>query len=115
MNGENRKLHDTKRNENEAHRHRNSYLFPLGCHSYNSADKCCYEHTPGLNALPKPTMDGPHIFGFSPAVLCINLTNALASARLVGSGRASMNAATLNLVGLVLFTAIAAASCSSRG
>src|SRR6202040_3119123 len=28
----------------------------------------------------------PH-FGFSPAALCINLTNALASARLVGSGR----------------------------
>ena len=52
-------------------------------------------------------MDGPHIFGFSPAAFCINLTSALASARLVESVMASINAATLNLVGLVLLSAIA--------
>src|SRR5580700_9077597 len=51
-------------------------------------------------------MDGPHIFGFSPLDFCINLTSALASARLVASVRASINAGTLNLVGLVLFSAI---------
>jgi hypothetical protein len=39
----------------------------------------------------------------------------MASARLVASGRASMNAATFNLVGWLLFSAIAAATCSSRG
>jgi hypothetical protein len=44
-------------------------------------------------------MDAPHIFGFSPAASCINLTSALASARLVGSVMASINAATLNSVG----------------
>src|SRR5208282_800059 len=54
-------------------------------------------------------MDGPHMFGFSPAALCISLTSALASARLVASARASINAATLNLVGLVLFSAIPSA------
>src|ERR1035441_3963230 len=54
----------------------------------------------------KPIMDGPHIFGFSPVTLCINLASALASARLVWSVSASINAATLNLVGLVLFSAI---------
>src|SRR5215469_4868094 len=51
-------------------------------------------------------MDGPHIFGFSPAALSIRLTSTLASARLVGSVRASINAVTLNLVGLVLFSAV---------
>src|SRR5258706_5840285 len=51
-------------------------------------------------------IDGPHIFRFSPDALCINLTRALASARLVWSVSASMNTATLNLVGLVLFSAI---------
>src|SRR5215469_3217731 len=58
-------------------------------------------------------MDGPHILGFSAAAARINLTKALASARLAGFVRASMNAATLNLVGLVLFCAIRA-SCPSR-
>ena len=41
-------------------------------------------------------IDGPHIFGFSPVALCINLTSALASARLVWSVRASINVATLS-------------------
>src|SRR5476649_1008303 len=54
-------------------------------------------------------IDGPHIFGFSPVALCINLTSALASARLVSSVRASINAGTLSLVGLVLLSAIAPA------
>src|SRR5258707_10676215 len=54
-------------------------------------------------------MDGPHIFGFSPVALCINLTSALASARWVGSVMAPINAATLNLVGLVLLSAIPSA------
>src|ERR1035438_2375873 len=52
-------------------------------------------------------IDGPHIFGSSPVALCINLTSALASARLVSSVRASINAGTLSLVGLVLFSAMA--------
>src|SRR5712691_3340208 len=51
-------------------------------------------------------IEGPHIFGFSPVALCINLTSALASARLVSSVSASINAATLSLVGLVLLSAI---------
>src|SRR2546425_696969 len=51
-------------------------------------------------------IDGPHIFGFSPVALCISLTSTLASARLVWSVSASMNAATLALVGLVLLSAI---------
>src|SRR5713226_2367554 len=51
-------------------------------------------------------IDGPHIFGFSPDALRINLTSALASARLVGSVSVPINAATLNLLGLVLFSAI---------
>src|SRR6478672_5678118 len=51
-------------------------------------------------------MDGPHIFGFSPAAFCINLTSALASARLSWSVSASINSATLILVGLVLLSAI---------
>src|ERR1700733_12747866 len=54
-------------------------------------------------------IDGPHIFGFSPVAFCINLISTLASARLVGSVRASINAATFCLVGLVLFSAISAA------
>src|SRR6266481_5409748 len=54
-------------------------------------------------------MDGPHIFGFSPVALCINLTSALASARWVGSVMAPINAATLNLVGLVLLSVIPSA------
>src|SRR5258708_8332166 len=54
-------------------------------------------------------IDGPHILGFSPVALCINLTSALASARLAGSVMASINAATLNLVGLVLLSAIPSA------
>jgi hypothetical protein len=54
-------------------------------------------------------MDGPHIFGFSPTAFCISLTRTLASARLISSGSASINAETLNSVGLVLFSAIAAA------
>src|ERR1019366_3243034 len=54
-------------------------------------------------------IDGPHIFGSSPVALCINLTSALASARLVSSVRASINAGTLSLVGLVLLSAIAPA------
>jgi hypothetical protein len=48
----------------------------------------------------------PHIFGFSPAAFCINLTSALASARRLWSVIASINADTLNLVGLVLLSAI---------
>src|SRR3974390_2845813 len=55
-------------------------------------------------------IDGPHIFGFSPDALCINFASALASARLRSSVIASMNAATLTSVGLVLFSAILAAS-----
>jgi hypothetical protein len=55
------------------------------------------------------TMDGPHIRGFSPAALCISLASALASVRLVGSVMASINAATLKLVGLVLLSAISPA------
>src|SRR6266567_1110484 len=51
-------------------------------------------------------IDGPHIFGFSPVALCISLTSALASARLVWSATAAMNAATLTLVAFVLFSAI---------
>src|SRR5882724_5512800 len=51
-------------------------------------------------------IEGPHIVGFSPAAFCINLTSALASARLLWSGSASMNFATLTLVGLVLLSAI---------
>jgi hypothetical protein len=51
-------------------------------------------------------MEGPHILGFSEVALCINFTSALASARLVWSVRAAINAATLTLVGLVLFSAI---------
>src|ERR1039457_283944 len=51
-------------------------------------------------------IEGPHIFGFSPVALCINLTSALASARLVSSVSASINAATLSWVGLVLLSAI---------
>src|ERR1700682_3631061 len=51
-------------------------------------------------------IEAPHIFGFSPVALRINLISALASARLVSSGSASTNAATLTLVGLVLFSAI---------
>src|SRR6478672_10104956 len=51
-------------------------------------------------------MDGPHIFGFSPAAFCINLTSALASARRLWSVIASINADTLNLVGLVLLSGI---------
>src|SRR5664279_1819757 len=60
-------------------------------------------------------MDGPHIFGFSPDALCINLTSALASARLVSSGIASIYAATLTSVGLVLFSAIVVPSVSPQG
>src|ERR1039458_647083 len=60
-------------------------------------------------------IDGPHIFGFSPDALCINLTSALASARLVSSVMASMNAATLTSVGLVLFSAIVIPSVSPQG
>src|SRR5271170_6653776 len=48
-------------------------------------------------------MDGPHMCGFSPAALFINLTSALASVRRVWSVMAFRNAVTLNLVGLVLF------------
>src|SRR6266853_2654544 len=55
-------------------------------------------------------MDGPHNFGFSPVALCINFTSVLASARLVGSSMAAINAGTLNLVGLVLLCAILFAS-----
>src|SRR5580692_8034075 len=55
-------------------------------------------------------IDAPHIRGFSPAALCITLTSALASARLVGSVRPSINAATLSLVGLVLLSAISPSS-----
>src|SRR5580704_6753467 len=51
-------------------------------------------------------IEGPHIFGFSPVAFCINLTSTLASARLVLSVSASINAPTLSLVGLVLFSAI---------
>ena len=51
-------------------------------------------------------IDGPHIFGFSPVTLCISLTSAFASARLVWSLIAAMNSATLAMVGLVLFSAI---------
>src|SRR5437899_11474249 len=51
-------------------------------------------------------IDGPHIFGFSPVALCISLTSTLASARLLWSVSASMNAATLALVGLALLSAI---------
>ena len=54
-------------------------------------------------------MDGPHIRGFSPATLSIILTIALASARLVGSVMALINADTLKLVGLVLLSAISPA------
>lgn len=56
----------------------------------------------------------PHIFGFSPAALCINLTSALASVRLAVSARASANAATLSLAGLVLFSAIRPPYASGR-
>jgi hypothetical protein len=59
-------------------------------------------------------MDGPHIRGFSPDALCITLTSALASVRLVGSMIASINAATLKLVGLVLLSAIAPAFRTQR-
>src|ERR1017187_4357397 len=55
-------------------------------------------------------IDGPHIFGFSPVALCINLTSALASARLVSSVRASINAGTLSLVGFSFVYARAPAS-----
>src|ERR1017187_1555124 len=51
-------------------------------------------------------IEGPHIFGFSPVAPCINLTSALASARRVSSVSASINAAALSLVGLVLLSAI---------
>src|SRR6185312_8995937 len=51
-------------------------------------------------------IEGPHIFGFSPVALCINLTSTLASARLVSSVSASINAETLTLVGLLLLSAI---------
>src|SRR5207245_170305 len=51
-------------------------------------------------------MDSPHILGFSPAALRINLMSDLASARFDWSASLSMNAATLNLVGLVLLSAI---------
>jgi hypothetical protein len=64
-----------------------------------------HQHMQGLPPAGS-VMDGPHIFGFSAVALCINFTSALASARLARSVRASMNAATLNLVGLVLFSAI---------
>src|SRR5580658_6172019 len=60
-------------------------------------------------------IEGPHIIAFSPAALCINLTSALASARWVASASASMNAAALSLVGLVLLSAIRAPSLSSEG
>src|ERR1035438_208532 len=50
-------------------------------------------------------MDGPHIFGFSPEALFIIATSALASAWRVLSN-ASINAATLTLVGLILLSAI---------
>ena len=56
-------------------------------------------------------MDGPHIFGFSPATLCINFTSAFASARFASSVMASINAVTLTSVGFVLFSAIPRASC----
>src|SRR5258707_15263115 len=55
-------------------------------------------------------MGGPPNFGFSPVALCINFTSVLASARLVGSSMAAINAGTLNLVGLVLLCAILFAS-----
>src|SRR5260370_41036223 len=51
-------------------------------------------------------IEGPHISAFSPVALCINLTSALASVRLVSSVSASINAATLSLVGLVLLSVI---------
>src|SRR5579864_102731 len=51
-------------------------------------------------------IEGPHIFGFSPVAVCMSLTRALASARLVWSVSALMNAVTLTLVGLVLFSAM---------
>src|SRR5689334_23418626 len=51
-------------------------------------------------------MEGPHIFGFSPAAFCINLTSALASERRPSSVIASINADTLTFVALVLFSAI---------
>src|SRR6476469_3665071 len=51
-------------------------------------------------------MEGPHILGFSPAAFCNNLTRALASERRLWSVIASINADTLNLVGLVLLSAM---------
>src|ERR1035441_6614882 len=60
-------------------------------------------------------IDGPHIFGFSPVALCINLTSALASARLVSSVSASINAETLILVGLVLLSAILQSLIQRKG
>src|SRR5579862_6330575 len=54
-------------------------------------------------------IEGPHIFGFSPVAPCISLASSFASVRLEVSGSASMNAATLSLVGLVLLSAIALA------
>src|ERR1700721_162777 len=54
-------------------------------------------------------MDGPHIFGFSLAALCINLTSALASARLIGSGSAPRNA-----VSLVVETGRDFSGCATR-
>src|ERR1022692_1633895 len=56
-------------------------------------------------------MDGPHIRGFSPAALCINFTSLLASVHLVESERAAINAATLCLEGVVLFSAISSPFC----
>src|SRR5262249_39131805 len=54
---------------------------------------------------PKPIIEGPHIFGFSPVVVCISLTRAFASARRVSSAIPAMNDATLTFVALVLFPA----------
>src|SRR5262245_183405 len=51
-------------------------------------------------------MDGPHILGGSPVTSRISLTRAFASSRLVWSASWSINAATLTVVGLVLFSAI---------
>src|SRR5579862_6652603 len=60
-------------------------------------------------------IEGPHMIAFSPVALCINLTSALASARWVPSVSASMNAAALSLVGLVLLSAIRPPSLSPEG
>src|SRR5579862_1395201 len=53
-------------------------------------------------------MDGPQSLGFSPEARCISSTSSLASERRAGSVRASMNAPTLRVVALVLFSGILA-------